>query len=228
MGPFPANRPRGPNPTCCDQANLYAYVGNDPINNTDPTGLMGEVLQEEEKPKPQEEEIIEEIVVTARPEGTGPSGSDFWPRMRYRDVGLIIGGVVGGIIGGGAGGAAGLSCGPALLACSPVAAIVAGAKGAAVGAGVGLLIGTFIENTISIINMMSASGDGGNKQFNGRPGSNGRQNRQVSDAARAERLNDRQREKLGDTVERLSRKEGENLSYHDIREIARDIKSGNY
>ena len=66
------------------------------------------------------------------------------------------------------------------------------------------------------------------KQKKGKPQSNTAQNRQVSDAARSERLTPQQRQALGRAVERETRDYGRNLSYHDIRQIARDIKNGVY
>lgn len=64
------------------------------------------------------------------------------------------------------------------------------------------------------------------RQFNGRPGNHQAQNRQVRDAAREEGLNQTQREQLRREVEAESRDYGRNLGYHDIREIAREIKNG--
>jgi hypothetical protein len=66
------------------------------------------------------------------------------------------------------------------------------------------------------------------RQFNGRPGSNQAQNQQVRDAARAEGLNAQQRRELGRAVETESRQYGGNLGYQEIRQIAREIKSGQY
>jgi hypothetical protein len=62
----------------------------------------------------------------------------------------------------------------------------------------------------------------------GRPSSNTAQIRQVRDAARDEGLNDTQRRQLGREVEYESRRHGANLGYHEIREIARSIRAGNY
>jgi hypothetical protein len=64
------------------------------------------------------------------------------------------------------------------------------------------------------------------KQKKGRPKDNKKQNKQVNDVASKEKLNTSQREQLGREVENESRHLGENLSYHDILEIARDIKNG--
>ncbi|WP_432201820.1 RHS repeat-associated core domain-containing protein [Erythrobacter sp. W53] len=66
------------------------------------------------------------------------------------------------------------------------------------------------------------------RQFKGRPSSNQAQNRQVRDAARAEGLNPRQRRELGRAVEAESRQYGQNLGYQEIRQIAREIKAGQY
>jgi hypothetical protein len=64
------------------------------------------------------------------------------------------------------------------------------------------------------------------KQKKGRPEDNTKQNKQVEDAARDEKLNPQQRRELGRAVENESRGHGRNLDYHDIREIAKDIKNG--
>ena len=66
------------------------------------------------------------------------------------------------------------------------------------------------------------------KQKKGKPRSNTAQNKQVSDAANAEKLSIQQKAKLKIEVETRTRKHGENLDYHDIRQIARDIKNGEY
>lgn len=64
------------------------------------------------------------------------------------------------------------------------------------------------------------------KQKKGRPEDNTKQNKQVEDAARDEKLNPKERRELGRAVENESRGHGRNLDYHDIREIAKDIKNG--
>ena len=66
------------------------------------------------------------------------------------------------------------------------------------------------------------------KQKKGKPQSNVAQNKQVDDAARSEKLTTEQRAKLKSEVEKSTKKYGENLDYHDIRQIARDIKNGVY
>ena len=66
------------------------------------------------------------------------------------------------------------------------------------------------------------------KQKKGKPERNVDQNKQVNDAARDEKLSPQERKELGRAVEYESRAQGKNLDYHDIREIAKDIKSGNY
>jgi hypothetical protein len=69
---------------------------------------------------------------------------------------------------------------------------------------------------------------GSGKQFKGRPNSNMAQNKQVNDAAREVGLSGRERQQLGRAVEAESRHGGANLGYHDIVQIAREIKSGRY
>ena len=66
------------------------------------------------------------------------------------------------------------------------------------------------------------------KQKKGKPRSNTAQNKQVNDAARDEKLTLEQRKKLGKAVEKETREYGCNLDYHDIRQIACDIKNGEY
>ena len=82
-----------------------------------------------------------------------------------------------------------------------------------------------------ICTSQSASPDPDNEndpQKKGRPGDQGRQNKQVNDAANQAHLDKEQRNLLGRIVERESRQYGANLSYQDILEIARDIANGIY
>lgn len=66
-----------------------------------------------------------------------------------------------------------------------------------------------------------------NKQKKGKPERAVDQNRQYGNAAGDEGLTTKaRREKLREEVERSPREDGENLSYHDIREIAKEIKNG--
>ena len=65
-------------------------------------------------------------------------------------------------------------------------------------------------------------------QKKGRPGSNQAQNQSVNDAARKEGLTMEQRRALGRAVEKESRTYGANLTYQDILEIAREIRTGVY
>ena len=67
------------------------------------------------------------------------------------------------------------------------------------------------------------------KQKHGKPQDNTKQNKQVKDAARDAGLNTpEQRRQLKRAVEKASRKDGDNLTYSDILDIARDIKNGDY
>jgi hypothetical protein len=68
--------------------------------------------------------------------------------------------------------------------------------------------------------------DNADKQKKGKPERNTDQNKQVNDAARSEKLSPQQRKDLGRAVEQESRGHGRNLDYHDIREIAKQIKDG--
>jgi RHS repeat-associated protein len=70
--------------------------------------------------------------------------------------------------------------------------------------------------------------DDKDKQKKGRPEDNTKQNKQVDDAAKSEKLTKEQRYELKHAVESESRNMGRNLNYHDIRELARQIKNGGY
>jgi RHS repeat-associated protein len=64
------------------------------------------------------------------------------------------------------------------------------------------------------------------RQSKGRPQENTKQNKQVDDAAKDEKLSKDQRYQLKEEVEYESRTLGRNLGYKDLREIAREIKDG--
>jgi RHS repeat-associated protein len=204
-----------------DQINQYEYVGDDPLNATDPTGRLS---------------------CPSASENTSACNDS--PDHTFRDrmaiagagVGAIVGGVGGGTVGGAAGAAAGTACGPGAVACSPAGAIAGAAEGVTVGAaggavivgGAGAVVGDLIDKGIALFNKATGGDRGGDRQFNGRPDSNTTQNRQVTDAARQAGLKAGQRRELGRAVEAESRQGGANLGYHDILEIARAIKSGTY
>ena len=69
-------------------------------------------------------------------------------------------------------------------------------------------------------------GNDGDKQKKGRPDDNTKQNKQVKDAGNAEKLNESQRYELRDAVHNESRQLGRNLSYNEIRDLAKQVKSG--
>lgn len=204
-----------------DQVNLYAYVANDPLNLSDPTGLECGSRDKSCPPPP-----------------PPPPDHTFRDRMAMAGAagGAVVGGVAGGTAGGAAGATAGLACGPGAIACSPTAATAGAATGAAAGAAggavaggaAGALIGTLVDKGIALYNKAVGGDGGGDRQSNGRPGPNTAQNRQVNDAARQEGLSATQRRELGRAVESESRQGGANLGYRDIREIARAIKDGTY
>jgi RHS repeat-associated protein len=127
----------------------------------------------------------------------------------------------------------GLACGVAALPTGPgtAGAAAAGAEaGAAAGAAVGLAMcpndsgrssGRFDRGSQSTPD----PDDDDDRQRNGRPGDRARQKQQVESAARDEGLDADQRRKLGRAVEEESRERGASMNYHDIREMARDIKN---
>lgn len=213
-----------------DQTNLYAYVANDPVNHSDPSGKTGCMPQED---------IGECFQATSAPATSLASGDNTY-RDRMAAAGAAAGAVVGGVAGGAAGGTggaiAGGACGPAAVACSPAGAAAGGTAGAAGGAvlggvtggALGGLIGAAIDKGIALFNEATGGDDGGDRQFNGRPESNTTQNRQVTDSARQEGMDAGQRRELGRGVEAESRQGGANLGYHDIREIVKAISSGTY
>lgn len=69
-------------------------------------------------------------------------------------------------------------------------------------------------------------GDDRDKQKKGRPDDNTKQNKQVQDAGTREKLSESQRYELRDAVHNESRTLGRKLGYNEIRDLARQIKSG--
>ena len=137
-----------------DQVNLYAYVGNEPVDRSDPTGNQ----------------------CTAPDGGVCPpnrSESDHTYRNALAAGGAVAGGVLGGVAGGTAGGAGGVAagalCGPGAPACSTAGAIGGRAIGARAGAFVGTLaggalggfIGDLIDKGSALLSSGSSGGTGG-------------------------------------------------------------------
>jgi len=211
-----------------DQINLYAYVGSDPVNSTDPTGLCETGSRTGGKGSGCK--YAQEFGGAPNPGSPNRSFKD-----SFGEAGAIVGSMLGAVAGGTGGGVAGGALcspgGPAAAGCAAVGggagALLGAAEGGIVGNRVGQAIGSLVDKGTALYNK-SAGGGGGDRQFNGRPGPNTAQNRQVNNAATQERLNRTQRETLGREVERASRQGGENLGYRDIRNIARAIKNGTY
>lgn len=141
-----------------DQMDLYAYVANDPIDGTDPTGM--ECPNKEtscEPPMPEDHTYRDSLAVV------GAAG------------GAVLGAGLGGAAGGTGGAAAGLACGPGAVVCSPVAAAAAGTAGAvegAAGGGIlgglgGAFVGNVLDKGIALYN--SVRGDPVPKRNEGTP-----------------------------------------------------------
>ncbi|MEA3044454.1 MAG: hypothetical protein QOH47_2292 [Sphingomonadales bacterium] len=139
-----------------DQFNLYAYVGNDPVNATDPGGM-------------QIESNTCSRVGNAGCSGSYPTGDHTW-RDRLAVAGGTAGALVGGAIGGGGGAAGGAAVcsptGPGAAACAAGGATIGAPAGATLGGvagtAAGALIGNAVDAGIALYNQ--ATGGGGRRQ----------------------------------------------------------------
>jgi len=158
-----------------DQINLYAYVGDDPLNAYDPTGLAGQ-----DEGQSDNDQICTGSNIKCEGGGGVTAGSsgvsqqvalDHTYRNALGAAGAAVGAVAGGIAGGTGGGLGGaVVCspgGPAALACGAgggIAGAAAGAAGgAAAGGTTGALLGEIIDRGIALFNE-TAGRDGGSKQ----------------------------------------------------------------
>lgn len=142
-----------------DQVNLYAYVANDPVNGTDPTGMQctGTNIAN----------CDGGLAPGASGTSTGSATGNGSFQNRMAAAGAAAGAVVGGVVGGTGGAAGGAALcspgGPAAAGCAAaggVEGVAAGAAGGAVVGGVlGGLLGAAIDKGIVLFN--EATGDGG-------------------------------------------------------------------
>lgn len=138
-----------------DDIDLYAYVGNDPVNGVDPTGLANAGTECERGSA-----SCSGCSGNCSPGNSGSSNSVLTNSL------TALGGLIGGVIGGGADGFASALCGPLFPECAAASEGVAIAAGAAAGADIGRLTGKLLDSLLnSTTTLMSGnSGDNSYKQ----------------------------------------------------------------